>query len=59
MLYYKSGEQTSVSIPSNYEGMTELYFDNYPDYITAQIDYLEKHMNFEKYGINYSRTKEF
>ena len=48
-----------MSIPSNYEGMTELYFDNYPDYITAQIDYLEKHMNFEKYGINYSRTKEF
>lgn len=42
-----------------YEGMTIYYLDNYPDYITAQIDYLEKHMNFEKYGINYSRTKEF
>ena len=42
-----------------YEGMTEHYLDNYPDYITAQIDYLEKHMKFDKYGINYSRTKEF
>lgn len=42
-----------------FEGMTIYYLDNYPDYIKAQIDYLEKHMNFEKYGINYSRTKEF
>ncbi len=42
-----------------YEGMTEYYFDNYPDYIKTQIEYIEKNMNFAKHGINYSRTKEF
>lgn len=52
-------KELSKTLKERYKGMTEHYLDNFPDYITAQIDYLEKHMNFEKYGINYSRTKEF
>ena len=44
---------------ARYEGMTEHYLNNFPDYIKVQAEYVEKHMDFKKYGVNYARTKEF
>lgn len=47
-----------VTDENRYNGMTIHYFNNFPDFMKDHINYIEKNMNFKKYGICYVRIKE-
>lgn len=56
--HIESFEKKTITYDDRYKGMTIHYFNNFPDFMKDHINYIEKHMNFKKYGISYARIKE-